>query len=347
MTTHALSRRATVRALALFAAVMFAAPALAAGEVNVYSFREPKLIEPLLKAYTEKTGTKTNVIFASSGLIERMVAEGRNSPADVLLTNEFGWLTQAVDAGVTQAVSSPALEAAIPASLRDPKGQWFGLTKRARVVYASKDRVKQDAITYEELADPKWKGKICIRSGQQTYNVSLIASMIARLGEEKAEVWLTGLKANLARKPAGGDREAVRDVAAGLCDIAIGNTYYMAAMLGNPEQKAWADAVRIVFPNTGDRGTHVNISGAAVAANAPNKANAVALVEFLATTDAQKLYASANGEYPVREDVAPSELIASWGTFKSDTLPLAEIGKLRKKASELVDKVRFDQGPAS
>lgn len=348
MITNASTRRASLRIFVpLLAAIILAAPAFAEGEVNIYSFREPKLMEPLLKAFTGKTGIKTNVIFAGNGLIERMAAEGANSPADILLTNEFGLLIQAVDAGVTQPVASPALEAAIPASLRDPEGRWFGLTKRARVVYASKERVKQDTITYEELADPKWKGKVCIRSGQQTYNVSLIASMIANIGEEKAEAWLTGVKANLGRKPAGGDREAVRDVAAGQCDIAIGNTYYMAAMLANPEQKAWADSVKILFPNNAGRGTHVNISGASVAANAPNKANAVALLEYLVTPEAQQLYASANGEYPVREGVAPSELIASWGTPKPDTLPLATIGKLRKKASELVDKVRFDQGPNS
>jgi iron(III) transport system substrate-binding protein len=322
-------------------------PAFAEGEVNIYSTREPKLMEPLLKAYTAQTGIKTNIIFASNGLIERMAAEGRNSPADVLLTNEFGLLVQAVEAGVTQGVASTELEAAIPANLRDPAGHWFGLTKRARVAYVSRERVKQPTLTYEELADPKWKGKICIRSGQQSYNVSLIASMIAHLGEAKAEVWLNGVKANLARKPAGGDREAVRDVAAGQCDIAIGNTYYMAAMLANPEQKAWADAVRIIFPDNEGRGTHVNISGASVAANAPNKANAIGLITFLASPDAQKLYASANGEYPVREGVPPTDLIASWGTPKSDPLPLAEIAKLRKKASELVDKVHFDQGPNS
>ena len=318
-----------------------------AGEVNIYSYREPKLIEPLLKAFTAKTGISTNMIFAGSGLVERMTAEGRNSPADVLLTNEFGLLVQAQEAGVTQAVASPELEAAIPAAFRDPNGHWFGLTKRARVVYASKSRVKQTALTYEELADPKWKGKICIRSGQHTYNISLIASMIAHLGEEKAQTWLSGVKANLARKPSGGDREAVRDVAAGQCDLAIGNTYYMAAMQNNPEQKAWADSVRIIFPDNETRGTHINISGASVAASAPNKANAIALITYLASPEAQQLYASANGEYPVRDGVAVSQQIAAWGTPKPDPLPLAEIGKLRKAASELVDKVRFDQGPNS
>lgn len=348
MTCRTFLRRAGAYVLPAIAAFLLSlAPANAASEVNIYSYREPKLMAPLLKAFTAKTGIRANMIFASSGLVERIAAEGRNSPADVLLTNEFGLLVQAVEAGVTQAVASPALEASIPAAFRDPAGHWFGLTKRARVVYASNDRVKQTAITYEELADPKWKGKICIRSGQHTYNISLVAAMIAHLGLEKAEGWLNGVKANLARKPAGGDREAVRDVAAGQCDIGIGNTYYMAAIQNEPEHKAWADAVHIIFPNNEDRGTHMNISGAAVAANAPDKDNAVALIEYLASPEAQQLYASANGEYPVHDGVAISDTIASWGTPKADPLPLAEIAKLRKAASELVDKVHFDQGPGS
>jgi iron(III) transport system substrate-binding protein len=276
-----------------------------------------------------------------------MSAEGRNSPADVLLTNEFGFLTQAKSAGVTQPLKSATLEAAIPASLRDGEGHWFALTRRARVVYASKERVAADAITYEELADPKWKGKICIRSGQHTYNVALVASMIANLGEEKAETWLSGLRDNLARKPSGGDREAVRDIKAGLCDIGIGNTYYMAAMLNNPEQKPWAESVKILFPNAADRGTHVNISGAALAAHAPNKAHGVAFIEFLATPDAQELYADKNGEYPVVAGVEASDLVKSWGSLKPDPLPLERVAELRKKASELIDKVKFDAGPSS
>ena len=321
--------------------------AYADGSVNIYSYREPKLIEPLLKAFTEKTGIATNVVFASSGLVERLTAEGKNSPADVLLTNESGLLVQAVTAGVTAPVESAALTSAIPAEFRDPNGHWFGLTRRARIVYASKDRVKQTKITYEELADPKWKGKICIRSGQHTYNVALVASMIANLGEEKAETWLTGLRDNLARKPAGGDREQVKDVQAGLCDLAIGNTYYMAAMQKNPEQKVWADAVTILFPNSDDRGTHVNITGIAQTANAPNKANALALMEFMASKQAQQLYAEANGEYPVVAGVELSPMVKSWGELKADKLPLAKISELRKKASEMVDRVRFDQGPNS
>jgi iron(III) transport system substrate-binding protein len=339
-----LRRLSCVAFLGLAAVAATHGPAAAQGEVNIYSFREPGLINPLLEAFTKATGIKANVVFAKDGLIERLAAEGKNSPADVLLTNESGLLLQAVAAGVTQPVQSAALEGAIPAELRDPDGRWFGLTRRARVIYASKDRVKQDTITYEELADPKWAKKICIRSGQHTYNVALIASMIAHHGEEATEKWLTGLKANLARKPAGGEREAVRDIQAGLCDIAVANTYYMAAMLKNPEQKAWAEAVRIIFPNASDRGTHVNVSGVALAANAPNKDNGVRLMEFLASPDAQKLYAEANAEYPVVEGVPAAGLVQSWGELKADKLPLAKIAELRKKASELVDRVQFDQG---
>jgi iron(III) transport system substrate-binding protein len=339
-------RRAMCMAALALAGVGTSLPAAGAEpEVNIYSYREPGLINPLLDAFTKETGIKTNVVFATSGLIERLSAEGKNSPADLLLTNESGLLLQAVGAGVTQPVQSAVLETAIPAKLRDPAGQWFGLTQRARVVYASRDRVKQDTITYEELADPKWRTKICIRSGQHTYNVALVASMIAHHGEEATETWLTGLKANLARKPSGGDREAVRDVQAGLCDLAVGNTYYMAQMLKNPDQKAWADAVRIIFPNAADRGTHVNVSGVALAANAPNKDNALRLMEFLASPEAQRIYAEANGEYPVVAGVAASPLVTGWGELHADPLPLTEIAALRKKASELIDRVQFDQGP--
>jgi iron(III) transport system substrate-binding protein len=332
-----------------FACTLIAAatPVGAQDGVNIYSYREPKLIEPLLKAFTDATGIKTNIVFASSGLVERLAAEGRNSPADVLLTNESGFLAQAMQAGVTEPVKSATLERAVPAELREPAGHWFALTRRARIVYASKDRVSQNEITYEELADPKWKGKICARSGQHTYNVALIASMIANLGEEKAEVWLQGLKANLARKPAGGDREQVRDVQAGLCDLAIGNTYYMVQMQKTPEQKIWADAVKMLFPNANGRGTHVNVSGMALTAHAPNKANALRLMEYLVSPEAQKLYAEIDGEYPVAAGVPASNMVESWGPLKADPLPLSKISELRKKASELVDKVHFDQGPNS
>ena len=326
------------------------ARAEAPGEVNVYSYRQPYLIDPLFKDFTAKTGIKVNVIFAEKGLIERIAAEGRNSPADVLLTVDIGNLTQAVDAGVSQPIHSTALETAIPEAYRDKDGQWFGLTRRARVVYASKDRVKLDRITYEDLADPKWRGKICVRSGQHSYNVALVASMIAHHGEVWTEQWLKDVKANLARKPAGDDRMQVKGVYSGECDIAIGNTYYMGAMLKNdkePEQKEWANSVNMLFPNTDDRGTHVNISGAIVAKNAPHKDNAVKLIEFLASDEGQKAYAEVNNEYPVKDGVPWSALVQSWGNFKADPISLNDLAAARKKASELVDKVDFDAGPSS
>jgi iron(III) transport system substrate-binding protein len=330
--------------------LLIADPAAAQGVVNIYSYREPQLIEPLLEKFKAATGITPNVVFAPNGLIERMQAEGRNSPVDILLTNESSLLLQARDVGVTQAIQSEVLTGAIPAALRDPDGHWFGLTQRARVIYAAKDRVPESALRYEDLADPKYKGKVCIRSGQHPYNVTLIASMIGALGEEKAEQWLRGLKANLARKPAGGDREQVRDVFAGVCDLAVGNTYYMGVMQTNakaPEQQHWANAVKVIFPNVSDRGAHVNVSGGAVAANAPNAANAVKLLEFLASPAAQTVYAEVNFEYPVRADVPTSQRVSSWGILKADPRPLADIAKLRKKASELVDKVGLDAGPGA
>jgi iron(III) transport system substrate-binding protein len=323
------------------------ANAQGAGEVNIYSYREPGLINPLLKAFTDKTGVKTNVIFAAAGLNERMQAEGARSPADLLLTVDAGRLSEAKDAGLTQPVTLASLSAGVPESFRDPQGHWFGLTMRARVIYAHKDRVKQASITYEELADPKWKGKICSRPGTHVYNTSLAATMIAHKGEAAAEVWMRGFKSNLARKPAGGDREQVRDVAAGVCDIAIGNTYYYPLMLANPQQKAWVENVKILFPNAADRGTHVNISGMALARNAPNKTNALRLMEFLVTDQAQKIYAEANNEYPVSGRIEPSAIVKSWGPLKPDPLPLENIARFRKRASELMDKVGFDAGPGS
>jgi iron(III) transport system substrate-binding protein len=342
--------RASARVALALAALAGATAAAAAEEVNIYSYRQPQLIDPLLKAFTAKTGVKTNVVYAADGLNERLAAEGRNSPADVLLTVDAGRLSEAKDAGLTQPVESAALAKAIPAQFRDPANHWFGLTMRGRVVYASKDRVKQDSIAYEDLADPKWKGKVCIRSGQHVYNTSLIATIIAHKGEAFAETWLKGVRDNLAHKPSGGDREQARDIASGKCDLALGNTYYMALMTTNeknPEQKQWAAAIRLMFPNANDRGTHVNISGVAMAKNAPNRAAAVKLMEFLASDEAQGIYATANNEYPVGPGAAPSDIVKSWGALKADPLPLENIAKYRKRASELVDKVNFDAGPSS
>nr|WP_244501832.1 Fe(3+) ABC transporter substrate-binding protein [Stappia sp. ES.058] len=325
-------------------------PAAAEGEVNIYSYRQPFLIEPLLDAFTKETGIETNVIFASKGLGERIQAEGANSPADVLLTVDIGRLDGAKEMGITQPVTSDVIEANIPAEYRDPDGHWIGLTTRARVVYASKDRVEQDTITYEELADEKWRGRICTRSGQHVYSIGLFASVVAHEGAEAAEQWLADVRDNLANKPSGNDRAQVKSIYAGECDISLGNTYYMGKMLTNekePEQKDWANSVKILFPNADGRGTHVNIAGVVMAKHAPHPDAAKKLIEFLTSEDAQRIYADSNFEYPVKPGVAVSDLVASWGELNPDSLPLSEIAENRKTASELVDKVGFNDGPSS
>jgi iron(III) transport system substrate-binding protein len=320
-----------------------ATQAFAADEVNVYTYRETKLVQPLFDAFTKESGIKVNVISASSGLEQRIKAEGTNSPADVLLTVDIGRIDEAVQSGVTQPLNSEIVKKAVPAQYRDPDGNWAGISMRARVFYVAKDRVKQDTFTYEELADPKWKGKICIRSGQHIYNNALFAAFIAKHGEAKAEEWLRGVKANLAQKPSGGDRETARDVAAGKCDIGVGNTYYWALMQEKEtDKKAWAEATRVVLPTFAGGGTHVNLSGVLLAKYAPNKANGIKLIEWLAGDNAQRIYADANYEYPVKAGIAINPTIASYGTLKPDPMPIATIAANRKAASALVDKVGFD-----
>lgn len=353
MYCHTVRRAGRLAALLLLTTLAFgiaASTVQAAGEVNIYSYRQPVLIEPLLKAFTDRTGIKTNVVYASKGLDERMAAEGANSPADLLFTVDIGRLTSAVDKDVTQKVNNNTINSNIPAHYRDPEGHWFGLTTRVRIVMASKERVKQDSVTYEELADPKWKGKICTRSGQHVYNIALFASMIAHHGEEWTEKWLTDLKNNLARKPAGNDRAQAKGIYSGECDLAIANHYYMALMMTNdkqPEQKEWAKSVKLIFPNNDGRGVHANISGMALAKYAPNRENAIKLMEFLSSGEGQKIYAQVNNEYPVKGGVSAGEIAESFGEFKRDDLPLAEIAKRRIKASELVDKVGYNDGPSS
>ncbi len=350
MYSHTARRAGRLAALSLLTSVSFASLAHADGEVNIYSYRQPVLIQPMLNAFTKKTGIKANIVYAKKGLAERVKAEGANSPVDLIFTVDIGRLTGVVKAGITQPVTSTTVNTNIPATMRDPQGHWFGLTSRVRVILASKERVKQNSITYEELAEPKWKGKICSRSGQNAYNVALFASMIAHHGEKKAEEWLSGLKNNLARKPAGNDRAQSKGVFAGECDLAISNHYYLALMMTNeknPEQKEWAKAVKLIWPNNDGRGVHVNLSGMALAKNAPNKANAIQLMEFLSSDEGQKLYASVNNEYPVKSGVPSGKIAASFGKFKPDSLSVARIGELRSKASALVDKVGYNNGPSS
>lgn len=345
--------RSTLRAISLFAttACLAAAalPAHAADELTLYTTREPGLIQPLLTAFTATTKIQVNTVFVKDGLLERVKAEGARSPADVLMTVDVGNLLDLVDGGVTQPVKSAALESAIPANLRGADGQWFALSMRARVLYADKG-LKLGAFRYEDLADPKWKGKVCIRAGQHPYNTALVASLIAHDGEAKTEQWLRGVKANLARKATGGDRDVARDILGGICDIGLANSYYVGQMKSSKEgsdARKWGDAIQVVrptFANGKSGGTHVNISGAAVAKNAPQRANAVKLLEFLVSDSAQSLYAQANYEYPVRKGVALDPIIGQTiGELKVDPLPLTEIAKYRKQASALVDKVGFDQ----
>jgi len=325
---------------ALLAAV--ATPALA-DEVNVYTSRQPELIQSIFDAFTAESGTKVNVLYAKKGLIERMKAEGDRSPADLYVTADIGSVKAASDAGLTQPHRSAVVDEVVPAELRDSGGHWFALTTRARVVYASKERVAPGEVTtFEDLADPKWKGRICIRPGAHSYNLALIAAAIAHRGPDAARAWVSGLKANLARTPQGNDRAQVKAVWAGECDVAIGNTYYMGKMLENEDQRAWAESVNIVFPVFEGGGAHANISGAAVTKSSPNHDAAMKLVAYMLSPEAQKLYAELNYEYPVRAGVATSALVASWGSFEPATIALTEIGDLRAEALKIVEKTGFD-----
>lgn len=331
-------------ALSTFASTAFAET------VNIYSYRQPDLIKPLLDVFTKETGIKTEVQFLKKGMIEKLEAEGVNSPADVILTVDIGRLSGIVSKGLSQPVTSEAINSNIPENFRGKAGDWFGLTIRGRVVYASKERVAQNDLTYEDLASPEWKGRICTRSGQHAYNVALFASMIANKGEEYTEKWLGDVRNNLARKPDGNDRAQAKAIFSGECDLGIGNTYYMGLMQNNeknPEQKEWAKSIKVIFPNSNDRGTHVNVSGMALAKHSPNKDSAIKLMEFLASGTAQEIYAEQVYEYPVKPGAKPSATVAGFGDIKPDTLGLDAIAKLRKAASQLVDKVGYDNGPQS
>ena len=328
--------------LAALAVATLALPAFAQ-EINVYSHRQPELIQPLIDAFTAETGIAVNVAFVDKGMAERLVAEGNRSPADLVLTVDIARLMQVVDADVIQPVQSDLLEANIPAALRDEGDMWFGLTARARIVYASKDRVQPGEITtYEGLADPKWKGRLCTRSGTNDYNIALLGAYIAHHGEADAKTWAVGLKANLARKPEGGDRDQVKAIAAGECDIAVGNTYYLGQMLDDPEQRAAAEAVRIDFPVFQGGGTHLNISGIAMTKAAPNKADALRFMEWLSGDAAQKIYAGTNHEFPVKPGVPRSALVQSWGDFTPDSKSLTEIAGFRPAALRIMEEVDFD-----
>jgi len=316
-------------------------PALSA-ELNVYSHRQSFLINPFLKAFEKEAGVKVNVVFAAKGLVQRLLAEGARSPADVVLTVDIARLSAYVEKDLFAPVSSPKLMKNIPAHLRDRKNRWFGLSTRARIVAVSKDRVKEGEIKrIEDLADPKWKGRICTRPGSHVYNRALLASLVAAHGEQKAEAWARGLVANLARRPQGNDRAQAKAIYEGVCDVAVMNSYYYGNMKNSKKaaQRKWADAMRIVFTNQGDRGNHVNISGGGVAKHSRNKALAVKLLEFLTEQKAQKLYGEINFEFPVNPATEPGAEVKSWGTFKQDRLPINKIAELTPVAQRIIDRV--------
>ncbi|MBO2585658.1 Fe(3+) ABC transporter substrate-binding protein [Shewanella algae] len=317
-------------------------PVAAAGEVTVYSYRQEFLVKPILDDFSQATGVKVNFVFAKDGIADRLAREGRLSPADLVLTSDFSRLQELVDKQLVKQVESDALKQNIPAQYRDPEGNWYALTMRVRNLYSSKERLGPLAINYEDLADARYKGKVCMRSGKHPYNIALVASMIAHHGEADAKSWLQGLKSNLARKPQGNDRAQVQAVKEGLCDIAIGNSYYYGKMLQDPKQRPWAEAAVINFPNQENRGAHINVSGMALAKHAPNSADALKLMEYLSSDAAQQSYAEVNMEYPVKVDVPVSELVASWGDFKADDLPVYKLAEHHQAALRLLDEVKFD-----
>ena len=323
---------------------IFGHVAVHASELNIYSHRQAFLINPFLDAFTAKTGIKTNVVFASKGLAQRLLAEGANSPADLVLTVDIARLSVYAERGLFAHVQSEILNDVIPAHLRSKNGTWFGLSKRSRIIGVSKDRVADGAVLrIEDLADPKWRGKICSRPGSHVYNRALVASMIAAHGEVKAEEWARNLVANFARRPQGNDRAQVKAIFEGQCDIAILNHYYYGKLLNSDDaaHREWADSINLVFPNQGedDRGAHVNISGGGIAIHSKNKANAQRLLEFLVSEKAQSLYAKINYEYPVDESLELPEDLKLWGTFKEDQTPVSEIARLSVTAQKIIDRV--------
>ena len=319
-------------------------PYIMAKEINIYSHRQPFLINPFLELFTQETGIETNVVYSKKGLAQRLKAEGENSPADVILTVDIGRLYVYDDLNLLLPIESKKLTNNIPSYLRSPDNSWFGLSKRARVIVVDNEKIKDGDITrLEDLADSKWKGQICSRPGSHVYNRGIMASVLAEYGEEKAEEWARNLVSNFAKRPQGNDRAQVKAIYEGECSIAIINNYYYGKLKfsEDPEQRKWVENVRLIFPNQaeGDRGAHVNISGAGVAKYSKNKKEAIALLEFLTSEKAQKLYGEINFEYPVNPKVSPSEELQNWGEFREDNLPIIKIAELAPDAQKIIDRV--------
>jgi len=313
-----------------------------AQDVNVYSARKEALILPLLQRFKDQTGIGFNLITAKAdALLKRLEAEGQSTPADIFITTDAGRLQRAKDAGVLQPIDNPILVARIPENLRDKENYWFGLSQRARVIFYARDRVDPAELsTYEALTDAKWKQRICIRSSGNIYNQSLVASMIEAHGVEQTETWARGLVANFARKPAGGDTDQLRAAAAGLCDIAIANTYYFGRLVNSAkddDQKV-ATGLGLFWPNQAGRGAHINVSGAGITKYASHPEAAERLLEFLVNAESQTWYAEVNNEYPVVRDAKTSATLASFGKFKGDGLNLTHLGENNRAAVQLMDR---------
>ena len=336
-----LRRRAVLGAAISVAFLAGGLPAEAQEVLNLYSSRHYQTDEALYEGFTEKTGIEINRIEGNAdALIERIKSEGANSPADVLLTVDAGRIWRAEEAGLLQPVESESLNKAIPANLRHPDGLWYGFSTRARLIYYDKSKVKQGEInSYEDLADPKWKGRICIRSSSNIYNQSLLSSIIEAHGEAAAQKWADAVHDNLARDPVGGDTDQIRAIGAGECDVAVGNSYYFVRLMKNPEEKELVEKIGWVFPNQGDRGTHVNISAAGVVKTAPHKDAAIKFLEYLASAQAQRYFADGNNEYPVASGVEPNQTLKSLGDFKVDPVNVAVYGENQPKAQKIYDTV--------
>ena len=332
-----------LRLLFIFIVFIFA-PYLNAKEINIYSHRQPFLINPFLDLFSQETGIKTNVVYSKKGLAQRLKAEGENSPADVILTVDIGRLYVYDDLDLLAPIDSKKLKNNIPNYLRSPDNTWFGLSKRARVIVVHTDKIAEGEITrIEDLANPKWKGKICSRPGSHVYNRGIMASVLAALGEEEAEKWAKAMVANFAKRPQGNDRAQVKAIHEGECEIALINNYYFGKLKfsEDPEQKKWIKNLRLIFPNQedGDRGSHINISGGGIAKFSKNKNEAIALLEFLTSEKAQKLYGEINFEYPVNPNIATTSELKSWGVFKEDQLPIIKIAELAPVAQKIIDRV--------
>ena len=327
----------------LLGLIIFNSDILISKEINIYSHRQPFLINPFLEAFTAETGIKTNIVYSKTGLAERLQAEGKNSPADIILTVDIARLYVYRDKNLLASINSPTLKSNIPSYLRSEDNTWFGLSKRSRVIVVNKNRVDIKEINrIEDLANPKFKGKICSRPGSHVYNRALMASIIASNGEAEAEIWAKGLVSNLARRPQGNDRAQVKAIFEGQCDIAIINNYYFGKLKfsEDPKQREWTKNLKLIFPNQGkgDRGSHVNISGGGVVKFSKNKKEAIMLLEYLTNKTSQQLYGEINFEYPVNSNVNPSDELMSWGVFREDKLPIINIAKLAPLAQKIIDR---------